>query len=68
MRDLPSLAITPCGYCVCVETAENKEALLFSSFQQAKGSGSLKSALPTKLLLSWEDIQAHHLDRTGMQS
>ena len=28
----------------------------------AGGSGPLKSPLPTKLLLSWEDIQADHLD------
>ena len=28
----------------------------------AGGSGPLKSPLPTKLLLRWEDIQTDHLD------
>ena len=30
--------------------------------KNAGGSGPLKSPLPTKLLLRWEDIQADHLD------
>ena len=43
--------------CVCVCTSESKEFPF-----RAGGSGPLKSPLPTKLLLSWEDIQADHLD------
>ena len=40
-----------------------KEATSFDSFaRNAGGSGPLKSPLPTKLLLRWEDIQADHLD------
>ena len=35
---------------------------IFSSQFHAGGSGPLKRPLPTKLLLSREDIQADHLD------
>ena len=40
-----------------------KEATSVDSIaKNAGGSGPLKSPLPTKLLLRWEDIQADHLD------
>ena len=50
--------------CVCVcGIPVPKEATSIDSFaKNAGGSGPLKSPLPTKLLLRWEDIQADHLD------
>ena len=50
--------------CVCVcGIPVPKEASSVDRFaKNAGGSGPLKSPLPTKLLLSWEDIQADHLD------
>ena len=36
--------------------------------RSAGGSGPLKSPLPTKLLLRWEDIQADHLDVPALMS
>ena len=61
--------------CVCVCTVLGHErrgslpSTCFCNFTcqvtcqfSAGGSGPLKSPLPTKLLLSWEDIQADRLD------
>ena len=57
--------------CVCVCTVLGHErrgslpntcSCSFTCQFQAGGSGPLKSPLPTRLLLSWEDIQADHLD------
>ena len=36
--------------------------------KNAGGSGPLKSPLPTKLFLRWEDIQADHLDVPALMS
>ena len=36
--------------------------LFFSVFVKAGGSGPLMNPLPTKLFMSWEDIQTDHLD------
>ena len=50
--------------CVCVEFLSLRKLLLLTVLHSlnAGGSGPLKSPLPTKLLLRWEDIQADRLD------
>ena len=56
--------------CVCVEFLSLRKLLLLTVLHRrnAGGSGPLKSPLPTKLLLRWEDIQADHLDVPALMS
>ena len=67
-RAVQNAFLRPClGLCECVCTVldhERRGSLppCAAAFYHAGGSGPLKSPLPTKLLLSWEDIQADHLD------
>ena len=48
--------------CVCVCHICIDVKLPFSVFVKAGGSGPLMNPLPTKLFMSWEDIQTDHLD------
>ena len=58
--------------CVCVSHPGSKRFPTFTTFfamtrvSQAGGSSPLMSLLPTKLLMSWEDIGADHSDVPAM--
>ena len=60
---------TKSSLCVCVIPVPKEVFPEYVTISRnAGGSGPLKSPLPTKLLMRWEDIQADHLDVPAVMS